>query len=50
MDVARAFVRILNVPVISEKVPVIEVDAAGENQVEHTVAHEPSRVGSRSLP
>ena len=45
----RALARILKLPVILEKVPVKKVDAAGENQVEHAVAREPSRVGSMGL-
>ena len=45
----REVARILNLPVILERVPVKKVDAAGVAQVKRTVAQEPSLVGSRAL-
>ena len=51
MAESRALARILKLPVILERVPVPKVhDAAGVTQVERRVAHEPSRLGSRSPP
>ena len=45
---SRAIARILQLPIILERMPVKKVDAAGKTQVERAVVRVPSRVGCRA--